>query len=89
MADTTKDDGGQAFPVSLFPGPMGDLHAGEPGMTLRDYYAAQAMPVVMGTMPDTGSVKNADPELLAQAIGATVARWSYAIADAMLAERSK
>lgn len=78
-------DGGQAFPVSLFPGPMGDLHAGEPGMTLRDWFAAQALVVVItvavqpGVRPTHGGPVNERD----------VAASAYLIADAMLAERTK
>ena len=59
------NDGGPAFPVGLLP-----------GMSLRDYFAGQAMG---GQLADPDG--EIDPKL--------IARWSYAYADAMLAEREK
>ena len=60
-----RDDGGPAFPCGA------DL---QPGMTLRDWFAGQAL----SQMPDT-----------AAAVGREVATLAYAIADAMIAERAK
>jgi len=37
----TKDNGGPAFPIK---GPL--MSSDEPGMTLRDYFAAQALPAI-------------------------------------------
>ena len=70
------NDGGPAFPVSL-PG-WGDN--GASGMTLRDYFAAKALPAITagGT---TGWAGKSD--------ATTLAERAYAIADAMLAERAK
>lgn len=80
-------DGGQAFPVSLFPGPMGDLHAGEPGMTLRDWFAGQAL---AGLMANGFAMQSAYEENVAPSIfGAELVRLSYQAADTMLAERTK
>lgn len=45
------------------------------GMTLRDYFAAKAMPIVF-------SAKNMD-------CNSDAARWAYSMADAMLKEREK
>ena len=59
------NDSGPAFPVGLLP-----------GMSLRDYFAGQAM---AGQLADPDG--EIDPKL--------IARWSYAYADAMLAEREK
>jgi hypothetical protein len=61
-----KNDGGQAFPRS----------SGLPGMSLRDWFAGQAL---------TGFAANTvDDKYTAQ-----LAKSAYAIADAMLAERAK
>ena len=59
------NDGGPAFPVGLLP-----------GMSLRDYFAGQAM---AGQLADPDG--EIDPKL--------IAKWSYAYANAMLAEREK
>jgi len=74
-----KDDGGPAFP-GAFAGHCGkDNHADpcscylEEGMTLRDWFAGQAEPAMMG--------KHSTPE--------EVARQAYLIADAMIAERER
>ena len=47
------------------------------GMTLRDYFAAAALPGVLGS--PAGNVSSCE----------TVAKWSYDMADAMLAQRNK
>lgn len=75
------NDGGQAFP-----NPETGREIGTPGMTLRDYFAAQAMNAIMGlTMPDIGISK----ELLSKAMPEVCAKTSYVFADAMLAERER
>lgn len=38
-----KNTGGQAFPLPCSASPMGGVHWGEEGMTLRDYYAGEAL----------------------------------------------
>jgi hypothetical protein len=70
-----KDTGGPAFPTTTANYDNMDPH-GE-GMTLRDYFAAKAMQS-MNARPDY-----ADTPADAIALDA------YALADAMLAERSK
>ena len=52
-----------------------DMVDAEPGMTLRDYFAGIAMGTYLNSDDDT-------PEDI-------TARWAYAMADAMLAERIK
>jgi hypothetical protein len=66
-----KPDGGPAFP-----GPV--LGSGS-GLTLRDYFAAAALPSVIRNLARTRDKWNA---LEAAAI-------SYEVADAMLAERER
>ena len=74
------NNGGPAFPngddVTL------GRYAPHPGMSLRDYFAAKAMPGLM--QRNWSEFKGTDNELIA-----TWAKSSYAIADAMLAEREK
>lgn len=65
----SKNTGGPAFPA-----PFGLSHITTQGMTLRDWFAGQAM---QGNMPDTAT----DREI--------VARKACRMADAMLAEREK
>lgn len=67
--------GGPAFPV-----PDIDGGAVQEGMTLRDYFAAKAMPVHMAALStwDAGSQEAWQNE---------IARLSYATADAMLKAR--
>ena len=78
-----KDDGGSAFPVcglSL----RNDQHFMEvwhTGMSLRDYFAAAALPRMMDLLRRS----SIDAKLAA----ATVAKASYEVADAMLSERAK
>jgi hypothetical protein len=72
-----KDDGGQAFPQPLAIGPSDDMYPAYPGMTLRDWFAGQALAMMIPAyvnLPDSA-------ELLA--------RRSYAVADAMIEERTK
>lgn len=73
---TTTDrapTGGQAFPTSTHQdGPYG-------GMTLRDYFAARALPVCM-SVKGTG-----DPQTQAR----VVATMAYLMADAMLEARDR
>lgn len=70
---TTHNDGGPAFPVQLADKVS---YANQPGMTLRDYFAAAALQGFL-TNPDFGG----EPEGFATA--------SYRLADLMIAERAK
>lgn len=81
-----KDDGGPAFPgntiVSVEAGPgFTAIPVTEPvsGMTLRDWFAGQALAGEMATWTD------AKPENYAEKVAARC----YAMAAAMLAERAK
>ena len=67
MSHEEPDDGGPAFPAML---PGGNYCT--PGMTLRDYFAAQAL---------TGLISQCDMP------NEVYAKMSYSIADAMLAAR--
>ena len=75
---STKDTGGQAFPCfergSAGAGPL-DLT--DPGMTLRDYFAAKAMQGLLAQ--SCGSAMGSDP--------INGAQYAYAMADAMLKAR--
>jgi hypothetical protein len=91
---TTKDDGGRAFshPWEDFGGPAFPAVAGSVGfrgMTLRDWFAGQALAGLDATVNphlpnDRASTLNSpEADYLAQ----RRARWSYLQADAMLAAR--
>lgn len=67
----TADNGGPAFPIRAT-----DTHDTTPGMTLRDYFAGQALAGFTSTM---GEVETPYWDLLA--------RDAYHAADAMLAAR--
>lgn len=70
---SAHDDGGPAFPR------LSDTRSGEfPGMTLRDWFAGQALVGMMAYRSAGGPV-----------IAALHASAAYEIADAMLAERAK
>lgn len=82
-----KDDGGPAFPSTKetigFTGGSVEWHV---GMSLRDYFAGQALimsSVILSARQQAG--EKIDPALLIQ--GCTEA--AYLIADAMLDERAK
>lgn len=81
----TKTDGGSAFPVRVMThmsvndiGLATPIYSDSPGMSLRDYYAGQALAefanLVTVDVPETMHV---------------VAGLSYQMADAMLAARTK
>lgn len=70
-----KDDGGQAFPLPI--NQYGEMPRKNMGMTLRDYFAAQALAVFL----DNTQLNPWHP--------GDYAEKAYACADAMLAERSK
>jgi len=74
-----RPDGGPAFPAEYRYDGLPWVH---PGMSLRDWLAAQALPGMIATAaaPCLTGVEGVEPLLAAAA---------YRIADAMLAERSK
>jgi hypothetical protein len=73
---TSINDGGPAFPLGEYvvinSVPTTALSN---GMTLRDYFAAAALPVLLTSSP--------------QPHAEHAAQWAYVQADAMLAERTK
>lgn len=73
-----KDDGGPAFP--RYGVKAGFSHTKpyyEDGMTLRDWFAGQALCFIT------------HPDMKRNALATDIAHSAYMIADAMLAERSK
>ena len=83
----SEKDGGPAFPI-LWPIELADRNRMTPGMSLRDYFAGQAMQAALGnqSMLDRmragvgGDLTNAHEWL---------AEGSYLVADSMLKERAK
>lgn len=78
MAD--KPENPPAFPATG-EGVRNPLY-GQPGMTLRDYFAAKAMAAALDSTPRLHEVDTT-------AMFRAVASVSYAAADAMLAERER
>ncbi len=76
MATPTAKGGGSAFP-----------DGGRDGMDLRDYFAARAMPVLFTELANTLD-GDAHVDIVKRGLTIT-ARWSYAMADAMLRERDR
>lgn len=75
----SKDNGGAAFPGMEEVGNSGDYTAAyNPGMTLRDYFAAKAM---QGMLADTSKLLHGMNWM------GSLAKASYEIAEAMLEER--
>lgn len=75
-----KETGGQAFPLTTWQSPDGMIGLmNNPGMTLRDWFAGQA---VAGLFNHSGWVATHDGD------GEEVAKRAYAVADAMLAART-
>lgn len=78
---TEINDGGKAFPVPGITLPDGSVAMGTSGMTLRDYFAGQALSGVLSS-GDLDLKKVADePEKLACI--------TYAVSDAMIKARGK
>jgi len=75
------DEGGWAFPLYCVPGDTQNTN----GMTLRDWFAGQALAVFANEAISNRTDAAFPDKSLRQAI----ATFSYAIADAMLAERNK
>ena len=76
-----KIDGGPAFPVTPTMEGAGQWGYAYPGMTLRDWFAGQALPTIIEgarkILIATEQMPSAD----------RMARAAYVLADAMLAER--
>lgn len=77
MTDMTKPyDGGPAFPIETTATPWAE------GMTLRDWFAGQALTGLLVTGPN-------DEHFLHSAGPKSAAGWAYSFADAMLEARGK
>lgn len=77
---STKPDGGSAFPRQpLWQIDGSQVSLVQEGMTLRDYFAGQAL--INMSHPEVLKVSEVDASCIAEAC--------YEVADAMLAERAK
>lgn len=76
MANTNS---GQAFPNAVAADSGGCLNHGKPGMTLRQWYAGQALSAIVG---NCSAKDNRDIDGACERIAAL----AFKIADAMLAE---
>lgn len=81
------EDGGPAFPTGFDPGRV----APDLGMSLRDWFAGQAVGHLIAEMLNDGASRR---EIVRERDGldrayATCAQGAYGIADAMLAARQK
>jgi hypothetical protein len=76
------DNGGPAFPVSVH-------NPYNPGMTLRDYFAAKAMPLAMNRLRENYNKELSDDWRWDEDYKEFIAAHSYAMADAMLLERQQ
>lgn len=88
MTSRSDKDGGPAFPAMHF-----DLTENERGMTLRDYFAAKAIPAVLAALkkdlndPLDFNLCSDDGKPSVDAV--LVAEDAYGIADAMLKAREQ
>lgn len=85
-------DNPSAFPVNSanLGGP--GAYAPDPGMTLRDWFAGQALAGVLANSENVAAgaePTNSALSLRPQEFAGWLATTAYAVADAMLAERSK
>ena len=78
MRRTDGSDGGPAFPELR---PFNADWAADPGMSLRDYFAAKALEGILAFPGTLDGDHNKSPS--------TVARAAYNYADAMIEARSK
>jgi hypothetical protein len=82
MSSKTPPDGGQAFPATA-----SSVMGWQPGMSLRDYFAAQAM---AGIQSNAWQMDALDKTLKSgEAVQRVIAQTAYQIADAMLAARGR
>lgn len=77
---TKRDDGGPAF------GHGNHEQGGDPGMSLRDWFAGQAL---VGLLPAEEIAREEDSPIDRCATAREFAEASYEIADAMLTAREK
>lgn len=82
---SVKDDVGPAFPHDEKNGDGSHYHS-HMGMTLRDWFAGQALVAIVGNNQLLNDLEKAMPEAR---MNDMISKASYMLSDAMLAERSK
>ena len=88
----SKNDGGPAFPLPIFWDDARGEYAScyeEPGMTLRDYFAAAALQGILAGVADNQPAHRPYYSNGAEIDRADFATTAYQHADAMLKEREK
>jgi hypothetical protein len=73
----TINDGGEAFPSNGYP------HLHRPGMSLRAYFAGQALTGIIQAATNAHYTRNASSP------DEVLAKWAVEIADALIAELNK
>jgi hypothetical protein len=77
----SERDGGPAFPEAIAVGPAGDVYPGFSGMTLRDWFAGQALAAcIQKCVPQECNTGENMEQMFA--------RKAFLVADAMLAARA-
>ena len=77
----SEHDGGPAFPEAIAVGPAGDVYPGFSGMTLRDWFAGQALAAcIQKCVPQECNTGENMEQMFA--------RKAFLVADAMLAARA-
>lgn len=92
MSSAPKNDGGPAFPEPFALGPNDDLYPSIPGMTLRQWYAGQALAGFLasgGYLSLARSFGGESAEKTDAVVNRSIAEGMFALADAMIAEGSK
>lgn len=87
MTDETKNDGGPAFAPNGAPDPKDPMKATY-GMTLRDWFAGQALVGLLSDSRTQGIVSGLANKESANPLS-YMAKSAYEFADAMIVERSK
>lgn len=92
MANTEQlNDGGPAFPTpdTIFINANGDAQTqfGNPGMSLRDWFAGQALPQVLKWWTKDPETGKPDKDFILDDDADCIARQAYCLADAMLEHR--
>ena len=82
----SRDSGGPAFPLPIL-GEWGRANS-NPGMSLRDWFAGQFAPVMLIDQDQRFALADMSKEQ-GIGMGRLIAETAYALADDMLAERSK
>lgn len=76
-----SNNSGQAFPAPLAWSDVHGVLEALPGMSLRDYFAGQALTAFVGHHTSPANMRDERNAI-------EIAEWAYRVADAMLNERS-